>query len=315
MLQRYRMTDQAALGFVVEQTAHIESEVYSIQYPDLTYETLIPVDETAWDWASSVVYFSTDRAGEAAWMNADATDMRYADVAQFKHEQGVHMAAIGYRWNRQEIEWAMKLGIPLSQEKARAAVRASEEMNEKVAFLGDVSRGLVGLFNNATVTRVDAPNDGTGVTRTWSTKTDVQILRDINDNLMAIWSGSNTVEMADTILLPNAAWSTLTTRLITNTPMTLLKWVQENNVYTAKTGRPLLIMGQIGLDTAGSGGVGRMIIYRRDPSVLKFHLPMRHQFFDARQIGPFVFDVPGAFRIGGTEIRRPSAVRYVDGIV
>jgi hypothetical protein len=27
-----------------------------------------------------------------------------------------------------------------------------------------------------------------------------------------------------------------------------------------------------------------------------------------------VFDVPGIFRIGGLEVRRPGAVRYMDGI-
>jgi hypothetical protein len=28
-----------------------------------------------------------------------------------------------------------------------------------------------------------------------------------------------------------------------------------------------------------------------------------------------VFDVPGIFRLAGLEIRRPGAVRYVDGIL
>jgi hypothetical protein len=33
------------------------------------------------------------------------------------------------------------------------------------------------------------------------------------------------------------------------------------------------------------------------------------------QRGPIRFDVPGIFRLGGLEIRRPKAVRYIDGIM
>jgi hypothetical protein len=60
--------------------------------------------------------------------------------------------------------------------------------------------------------------------------------------------------------------------------------------------------------------VGRMIVYKRDPQVLKMHIPMPHRFLPPWQTAPLVFTVPGIFRLGGLEIRRPSAVRYVDGI-
>jgi len=44
------------------------------------------------------------------------------------------------------------------------------------------------------------------------------------------------------------------------------------------------------------------------------HIPMRHRFLPVWQTGPITFDVPGIFRTGGVEIRRPGAFRYVDGI-
>jgi hypothetical protein len=57
-----------------------------------------------------------------------------------------------------------------------------------------------------------------------------------------------------------------------------------------------------------------MVVYRRDPGVLKMHLPMRHRFLPVWQTGPIVFDIPGIMRLGGTEVRRPTAMRYWDGI-
>jgi hypothetical protein len=120
--------------------------------------------------------------------------------------------------------------------------------------------------------------------------------------------------MADTVLLPPASLITLSTTRLSNTGENALSYLMKYNVYTLQTGQPLTIRGVLGLETAGNSGVKRMIAYRKDPQVLKMHLPMPHRFLPVWQTGPMVFDVPGIFRLGPVEIRRPGAVRYVDGI-
>jgi hypothetical protein len=57
-----------------------------------------------------------------------------------------------------------------------------------------------------------------------------------------------------------------------------------------------------------------MVAYRRNPQVLKLHVPMPHRFLPVYQDGPLNFVVPGVFRLGGLDIRRPKEVRYGDGI-
>lgn len=58
-----------------------------------------------------------------------------------------------------------------------------------------------------------------------------------------------------------------------------------------------------------------MIAYRYDPKVLKLQLPMPHRFLPAANVpGSIIYKVPGLFRTGGTDILRPPAVRYLDGI-
>ena len=44
------------------------------------------------------------------------------------------------------------------------------------------------------------------------------------------------------------------------------------------------------------------------------HIPMKHKFLDVWQTSSIGFAIPGIFRIGGVEIRRPAAFRYLDGI-
>lgn len=306
---------QQALSFLIQQTSYIETEVYKIQYPDIQYASLIPVDTSANEWAKSITFFSMDRVGQAAWFSHLATDMRLADVNRTKFEQGIEMAGIGYRYTLEEIGFAQMVpGTNLTTERADAARFAYETFVNDVAFTGDTEKGWEGFLNNTTVTRVDAANTGTGPSRLWSTKTADQIITDVNDALTGIYTGSNTVEMADTILLPPAALILLSTTRIPNTSENALSYLAKYNVYTLQTGIQLTIRGVLGLESAGTGGVGRMVAYKKDPRVVKMHIPMVHRFLPIWQTGPMLFDIPGIFRLGPVEIRRPGAVRYVDGI-
>jgi hypothetical protein len=307
--------NQQALGFLTQQTSYIEAEVYRTQYPDIMYPTLVPIDTSASEWTKSITYFSIDKVGEANWFDGMATNMPLADINRAKFEQGIEMAGIGYRYTLEEIGQAMQVpGLNLSTERADAARRAYEEFMERMVRIGDVRKNVTGLINNASVTRTDAIADGSGSSALWSTKTADQIARDIQNALLGIYQGSNTVEMADTLLLPIAALSILSETRVPNTAVTALEYISKNNLYTFTTGQPLTIRGVLNLDTAGTGGVGRMVAYRRDPRVVKFHVPMTHRFLPVWQTGPITFDIPGIFRVGSVEIRRPGAFAYVDGI-
>lgn len=306
---------QQALGFLIQQTSHIEAEVNRIQYPDIIYPTLVPVDTSANEWAKSVTYFSLDRVGQANWFDGMSSNMPVADINRSKFEQTIEMAGIGYRYTLEELGHAMMVpGTNLTSERAEAARRAYEEFMDRLVRVGDTRKGVTGLFNNANVTREDAIADGTGSSALWTAKTADQIVRDVNNALLGVYEGSLTVEMADTVLLPISAMKTLAEKRIDNTTITALEYLAKNNLYSFTTGAPLMIRGVLDLENAGSANKGRMVVYRRDPRVVKFHLPMPHRFLPVWQTGPITFDVPGIFRVGSVDIRRPGAFRYVDGI-
>lgn len=306
---------QQALGFLIQQTSHIESEVYRIQYPDIIYPQLVPVDTSANEWAKSITYFSLDRVGQADWFDGMASNMPVADINRAKYEQTIEMAGIGYRYTLEELGHAMMVpGTNLGTERAEAARRAYEEFMDRLARVGDTRKGVTGLFNNANVTREDAIADGTGASALWTAKTADQIVRDVNNALLGVYESSLTVEMADTVLLPISAMRTLAEKRIDATTETALSYLTKNNLYTHTTGAPLMIRGVLDLENAGSANKGRMVTYRRDPRVVKFHVPMPHRFLPVWQTGPMTFDVPGIFRVGSVDIRRPGAFRYVDGI-
>jgi hypothetical protein len=312
----FNLDAQTALGFLSSQTAHIESQVYETQYPDIQYPMLVPIDFSAYQWAASVEFYSMDKSGQAQWFNHQAKDVPLANATYTQHTHGIHMAAIGYSYTLAEIGQAMMIpGRNLQADRANAARRAYEEFMESVVLVGDAAKGFDSLIDSALPTTVTAAATGTGGYTSWAFKTGDQIAADVNNALSGIYTGSLTVEMADTLLLPIAEMLRLATVRMGDTNMSILEWLATHNVYTFKTGAKLSIYGLRQLDTIGDGGTGRMIAYRRDPNVLKVHMPMAFQFLPVWQSGPMMFDIPGVFRTGGLEIRRPGAVRYVDGII
>jgi hypothetical protein len=313
----YLPDSQQALGFVVSQTSHIEAQVYEEQYPEIQYANLIPIDTSANEWAKSITYYSMNKVGQAQWFHHYAKDIAVADSERAKHEVGVEMANIGYRWSLEEVGQAMMIGQPLQADRASAARRAYEEFVDNVAIRGDADKGFFGLLNypGIAVSNVQA-DGGTGSDEpSWAVKTETQILRDFNSAISGMYQDTLQVELADTVLLPLPVLNDIATRRLGDTTMTILEFLQKNNVYTFQTGRPLTIMAVRGLETAGVGGVGRMIVYRRSPDVLKLHIPMPHRFLPVWQTGPLLFDVPGIFRLAGLDIRKPGAFRYVDGVM
>ena len=310
-----RDAQQRAFNFLVSQAALIEPAVYRVRYEDIVYQDLVPVDTSAPEWIKTVTYFSLDGVGKAEWFAGNADDVPHVELSREKFETSVSMAAIGYAYTLEELGTAMLYGVPLTDEKALLARRAAEEMINRIALTGDTAKGLKGLFNSTGPAADTVPADGTGSATTFGSKTADFVLRDINAALTGIHTGTQGVEMANTLVLPMSTMLDLSTRRIDSTNQTtILEWIRDRNVYTFQTRQPLTIMGHWGLETAGSGSTKRLVAYRRSPDVLKLHLPMPFRFFPAWQNGPIKFEVPGLFRVGGVDVKLPKAVRYRDGI-
>ena len=271
---------QANLGFVISQTSHIEPGIYRHAYPDIDYAALIPVDTAAPEWAKSVTYFSQDHRGKAEWISGNATDIPVVGQDRTKFETSVFTAGIGYDFGLEEVGQARMLGVPLEAENARSARRVSEEHIYDVATIGDTEKNFEGLFDFSTVPAV------TVVGGPWATgpKDPDLILKDVNDLLSGLHTATNTVRLADTLLIPMTQFNQIATQRITGINVTVLEFLMRANVYTAQTGLPLLLRGLRGLNnpTGGSPAAARMIAYRRSPEVLKLHIPMPHRFLPVK---------------------------------
>jgi len=294
------MDTQAALNFVVSQRSHIEAEVLRRPYPAIRYAELIPVDTSANPFALSVTHFTQDMTGRAKFINGKGDDIPLVNVTGSKFEQTVNMAGVGYSFSLEEIGAAQMMRRNLTSDGADAARLAYEQFVDEVAFVGDATLGIEGFYNMTGV-----PSAAAGAT--FAASTPDAILAIINTALNAVFTNTLGIELADTIILPLAEYSRLaSTRLGDGSDTTILDYVRRTNVYTAQTGQPLAIFADRRLTT-------QMVVYRRDPSVVKMHMPMPLQFIPPQAVN-LEIKVLGMFRFAPVNIRKPQAVRYVTGV-
>jgi len=291
---------QQALGFVMQQRTHIESEVVKRPMPAIKYPRLIPVDTSAHAFAPSVTFFTQDAVGKAKFINTKGDDIPLVNIGLTKFEQSINDGGVGYGFSLSEIGSAQQMGMNLGSEGAMTAREAYEQLVEEVAFVGNAQLGVEGLYNTTGITSQAAA-------KTFATSTPQEILAEINGTLTGILTDTKGLDLADTIVLPMETYSYIaTTQISPESSMTVLEFIQKSNVYTAQTGRPLTIEMDIRLS-------GKMVAYKRSPEALKMHMPMPLTFIPPQAFG-LEIRTYGMFRFAPINIRRPKSMRYKTGI-
>lgn len=293
---------QQVNAFLMPQLMRVEQGVYMIRYPMTDYADFVPVDTQGTIWSAGSLYYSGDIAGKPEWFDTASDDMPYADSSRTQFLQENHMAAIGYKWDRRDLERGQQIGINVIADKADAASKSAERFIHKVAMLGDGLKFDEGFVNDTAMTVVPPSSEITAIS---DPDNDIAT---INAGLQAVETDTLETYRADTIALPTTIYNILATKRLDGTNVSVLEYLRNNSVVGATT-----IKRSRHLETAASDGEGRMIFYANAPEVHRYHLPGGgHQFFPAWQRGPFSWEVPGIMAIGGYELRVPKAKVAVD---
>lgn len=307
---------QSALGFVVEQGRTIETRVYQLRYPTYDYASDVPVVTEGAEWATGTIFYSEDTTGVMKWVAGSSNDIPYNEVVRAKYGRDFHMAASGWEWNLEEINQAALYGVPLNDRKATGTRKTGDQFLYNLAISGSTEKNMAGLINSAEVARTTVAADGTGSSTLWANKTAAQRRRDMNDMFSSIRTATGEVEWGDSLRLPPNQFRQIATAGtgVGDGTLTELEFFRRNNIYTAETQQPLDIRPMRSLAGAGLGGLNRMMAYRRDREVVRFHLPMPYKVLPARQKSMMGFEQGAILRSGGTEWRLPGAAAYYDGI-
>ncbi len=307
---------QSAFPFVVAQGRNVEAAIYATKYPTYNYADVLPVVTEGNQWSIGTQFMTMDMAGEAKFLSGAGTDMPFNQATHDLQTHNFAMLGSGWEWNIEEVNQASLYGINLSDAKARSASSSIERKLYDIAMIGAAEKNWEGFTNYSGITTVTAAATGTGSSTFWAAKTPAQILIDLNALLSIIPRDTNEVEFADTIALPPAAFDYLASTYVGtegNSP-TVLERFRIGNVYTAASNQPVTIRRVRALASAGAAGVGRVVAYRNSPEVLRFHLPMPRFVLPTRLKSIMGYETGLIARTGGTEVRLPGAMAYMDGV-
>lgn len=312
------LNDAVSLNFVQSNLSNIESTVYERRYQNADYRRHLPVVTEGQQWAATTTWYASDTAGEAKFVTGAATDIPYVNITRDQFNAPNYMIASGFEWNIEEANQALITGVNLNADLPLASRQVVERRLYQIAMVGATEKGagFTGFINDAGVTSYTVAATGTGSSTFWANKTPDQILFDVNTLLGGIPTATANVEYADALRLPPSAMRYLSSVRLGNGDgsLTILRFLRENNIYTAETGGVLDIQSIPELETAGAGGNGRMVAYRRSPEVVRFWLPLPFLLLPVRSRSIMSFEGAGIARTGGTQIKLTGAIRYADGI-
>jgi hypothetical protein len=293
-------------AFFQRQLEFIKPKAYDVKYAKLKARELIPVSSDAGEGADKITYRQYDQVGVARVISSYANDLPRADVTGKEFTVLVKTLGASYGYSIQEIRKAKMAGLPLDQKRAMAARRAIADLENRIAFNGDTESALGGLLSNASVSTVTIPNDGSGSSKLWSTKTGDQIIRDMMLVSNTIVSNTKGVEIPDTLLLPveqyNLAHSTPRS---TASDYSCAKWFKENSPFIKN------IEWVNELDSGGATDV--ILAYRKDPEVLTLEIPSDFEMLEPEKRN-LEYVVDCVENIGGVIIYYPLAICKGDGI-
>jgi len=300
-------TIDAGVAFYLSQLTQLETKLYEVKYRNIIYQDFIPVDTSGPDWIDSFSYISFDAVTMGKFIGANPTDIPRAQIDRAITNVPLFLGGIGYTYSLDELRKSQAMGQSLDSAQAMAANRGFQEHAQKVAFSGDATRNITGLFNNANISITAAAG-------LWTALTNDQIVDSMNDLLIEVWSNSANVHVPNVLLLPSDRWSLISSRRMADgTDTTILEYYRKNNLYTQITGGELTIKPILELQTAGAAGVHRMMAYELNDENLTMRMPMSLRFVPPQPNG-LAIDVDGEYKFGGVEFRYPGSAGYVDGI-
>jgi hypothetical protein len=299
--------DRGESAFFAREVEHIKTRTYDIKLRELKAFSIIPVNTDAGPGVTEITWRQFTSVGFAKIIADYAKDFPRVDV--YGVEKSVKVKAIGdsYGYNIKEIRMSARTGKSLDTRRAGTARRAHDEMQNKLALISDADLGTNGLVDYPGITETTIPPDGSGNSKSWATKTDEQILRDIDLLFDAVIVSTANREVPDTLLLPLENYRILGNRRLSNTDTTLMKYIQENKPWIRR------IDWLYELSGAGEGKTNRMMVGMFDEEHITFEVPQPFEQFDAQQDG-MEFEIPCHSECAGVIIYYPMAFAFADGI-
>lgn len=300
----------------------VDAAFFDVEYPEHDWYKLLREDQinnSINPGATTYAARIRDRQGTAAFVGKNENN-NIPKVSQTIGAFEVPMAAsaVGATLNNEDArQYQFGFNSNLAQDLGECMRTACDNLIEQTTFFGDASVGFRGFLSYDDITISNVGNGAAGDTE-WSTKTGLEMVKDVQDKMSYMWESSRSLFVADTVFLPLAQFS-----LLSNTPMALssqastfvsaLTYLKANNLCSQIRGKELEIIPIRYLKGAGVGSTDRMVLQDRSKrnQGMPFPLPYTVQ---APVPVPLGAEFYSEQKHGSYFIAQKQSTLYVDGI-
>ena len=283
-----RKAHDAGFAFLTNKLAKLDPTLYKPLF-NITYGKDIKGIEVGNDLVDAIEYYSADYTGLMDTVNnmfgEKGSIIPRVTGGLMQGKLPVFNFEIAYDLSFVEVEKLSGKQLPISIEKVyqELVTTGFDLFANRVAYLGVGAQG--GLLNHDNVEVNSIPTISAAVFQ--STATDQQVLAVINGMFKHYFDQSNfnINIIPDTLLVPSFVATTLSDRISTMYTNTLYEFLLEHNLakntalVNGLNDFKLNIVARVQLDTLGTAGKGRFVLYRNDPMFVKFHIPFGFKSF------------------------------------
>ena len=298
--------------FLTNNLQAIQTMIEEILYTEFRLYDFLPIQTAVPDGANSYAYRVIDRFGIGRFIETGGSDAPSATISQRLVPYAVAYAGIIAEWTFEDLRNAMFGGVPLDSETMRAAIMGAMDHIEQVGLEGDATRDFQGLTNHSQIATETA-------SETLSSMTPDEMVDFLNTQ--AINAIERTQEVFGRTLkqglcfyVPLQQFRTLTTtRMADGNDLAVWQYFLKNNVWQSYTMNDPMIKPVIELNNAGAANADRMLVGFKDMRVMEMAMPIMPRTINTLQKN-FGVCAPMEYKISGLNVKRPTAMRYVDGI-
>lgn len=309
----------ADIAFTIH--TQVDSSFYDVEYPDYEWYGILDESQVMQDinaGATSYAYITRDKHGAAAFIGNGPND----NIPKVGQSAGAVQVPVAYAavgaviTNEDARQYDFGFNGNLAQDLGEAMRKGADNLTETSVIFGNESIGFLPWINYPGVTSIMV-GAGAGGDTEWNTKTGIEMVRDVNAVLNAMWVNSRTLMKPLTVFIPLTQYTLLNETPIvignTGTAMTAMEYLKKNNIMTQLTGKELDIRPSRYLAGAGAGGTDRLVAMdrRRENQCMPFPLP----YLLSQPIpAPLAAELYAEMKIGSFHVRQQGSMMYADGI-
>lgn len=301
--------------------SHVDSAFYDVEYPEHEWYSILTEDQVMEDinaGATNYAYITRDKFGAAGFVGNGPND----NIPMVGQSAGavnvpVAYAAVGAKITNEDArQYEFGFNGNLAQDLGEAMRTATDNLTETSVVFGNEDLGFMPWINYPGITSVMVGTGESGST-TWSTKTGLEMVRDVNAILNAIWLDSRKLFKPQSVFVPMTQFTLLNEAPVvignTGTASTAMEYLKRNNIITQLTGQELEIFPSRYLCKAGAGGSDRMVIMDRNRRNQCMPFPLPYLLSQPVPV-PLAAELYAEMKIGSFHVRQQGSMMYADGI-